>query len=242
MLLEAQKQGTLNKDSRIVCLPLFLSMGDISDLANLESRRDLYHSLYGEFDHTSIVKQAFVQLQKIEKTSAPIRIWYSNEPDELCGMLFISWMLRDWNVNICTIQCSRSIALPGHTTLYKNSTNLSLEDVPIFLSFSQELEQPLAAHFANLWECLAKKNSELRVTENGAVRSVSIDYFDKLILKSILQQPFQVSHLVADIMKQPLWNMNDFILFSRLRAMLEEGQLRLIERRKSFPFYILQLQ
>lgn len=86
--------------SDVFCFAQGLSMGDISEDSFWEKRKDWLSTSYSIYPHDHVdkwvdnmIKTAPINLEAISKRSAegePMRIWYSDQPDELCGMY---WMM-----------------------------------------------------------------------------------------------------------------------------------------------------
>src|SRR5699024_2780833 len=57
--------------------------------------------------------------------------------------------------------------------------------------------------FSSIWEELVNNNSEMRILENGIVKSVSINYYDNMILDKLKSLgSVKVSKLVAMLMQE----------------------------------------
>lgn len=92
----------------IYCFSLALSIGDISDGGIGERRREVLRHLLSIDPSVDLREQADINLQNtaaalsdlIERYVAgeAIRIWYSHNPDELCGMYWLMSQLRLFNL------------------------------------------------------------------------------------------------------------------------------------------------
>ena len=85
---------------------LMLSIGDISEDAPGMRRRQALEQLYGVFPRGTgqIAAQELLlransdwsEVQKRAAAGEAIRIWYSNQPDELCGFYWMMARLTQW--------------------------------------------------------------------------------------------------------------------------------------------------
>lgn len=88
---------------------LMLSVGDISENQSGIKRKLTLENLYSVYPNDEgrqaaeeISQRANEDLKTIhERTAAgeALRIWYSNQPDEMCGLYWIMGQLNQWNVD-----------------------------------------------------------------------------------------------------------------------------------------------
>ena len=98
----------------------------------------------------------------------------------------------------------------------------------------QELRREAPADFlvseARIWQALCKENGELRILENGRLRSVSADYYDSRIQAEIdRQQPeFPEAQVIGSLIGHGL-RMPDTWIADRIEVLIRSGRLTVAE-------------
>lgn len=90
------------------------------------------------------------------------------------------------------------------------------------------------------WEQLMKENAPLRVIVNGHLISVQEDFYDSIINKMIGEAPFQVSHLIVDVMRAYSLGISDFILSERLKSLIRCNVLEVVKKNVGFYDSVLK--
>lgn len=165
---------------KILCFPLDLSIGDISAPFS-DSRADFLQSqmlLYGsDFADVGreLVETARRSLSRVQSCTEPLRIWYSRNPDELCGFChLLSLLPKDADIRV--------VELPDHEVLETELRRYSgWADVePSEFSRLLALQRPLSAverrYFIALWRELQSDNGDLRALVNGRLCTVNADF------------------------------------------------------------------
>ena len=82
--------------------------------------------------------------------------------------------------------------------------------------------------YSNMWEEIIKVNSEMRVLENGIVKSVSISYYDNMILDKLkLLGTVKVSKLVATLMKEVYLIDNLYVYL--IKRLIKKGKIKVVK-------------
>lgn len=114
------------------------------------------------------------------------------------------------------------------------------EKVRSYLYLENEISHQEQERIANLWEKLKGENAPLRASVNGYLMSVREDFYDTFILGLIGKMPFKVSALVLEILHSSPLGISDYIISSRLKAMIKAGLLAVEQREARFYDSILQ--
>ena len=95
------------KSSDVYCFDMALSVGDISDNGIGEQRKNVLKKMLSVWFVEDLDYQVEEKIQKIKTTLSSVieryvageevRIWYSYNPDELCGMYWLMKQLRPLN-------------------------------------------------------------------------------------------------------------------------------------------------
>ena len=195
--LQAQEQECIawenaiplgGKSSDVYCFDMALSVGDISDNEIGEQRKNVLKKMLSVWFVEDLDYQVEEKIQKIKTTLSSVieryvageevRIWYSYNPDELCGMYWLMKQLRPLNCqttiylvklptweygkeNAMTSKISWGEVSPGE---WGNYITLQEKAEPVFLSAC-----------AMKWNQLQNENAPLRAMLNGKLQSVSED-------------------------------------------------------------------
>lgn len=236
-LEHVRSEGDFIRDSEIYCLPLSLSMGDISNLENLDSRKKLFSAINANSDpdYQLILDQYLSNFEENVKTFDAIRIWYSYTPDEFCGMLHVLYSLQQRNIPITAIQCRKTVQREDNCCVqYEYSSELPPDVIVRFFAYEMPVGEQQRQEYASQWEQLTKENSELRVVENCTVKSALMDYYDDIIRKHIFKEPFVMANLIGQVMSDEHLGIGDYLICSRLKGMLNIGELIMLQENKSF--------
>ena len=122
--LQAQEQERIawenaiplgGKSCDVYCFDMALSVGDISDNGIGEQRKNVFKKMLSVCFVEDLDYQVEEKIQKIKTTltsvieryvaGEEIRIWYSYNPDELCGMYWLMKQLQPLNCQTTNIFC-----------------------------------------------------------------------------------------------------------------------------------------
>lgn len=217
----------------IYCLDLSLSVGDISGSC-LDSRREAaLEKLYAVWDSETAHSQAVEQLQAAGAALAavtaaydagePLRIWYSMQPDELCGLYWLLAQLqpRSRESGIYLVELQE----PG-----RGWGEVSPGAWGRCLSRQRVASPALLSDCAETWRRLQAENTPLRAAVDGRPASAVAALYDPDILRALERQPecFSMSTLIAEVLDaQP--NTSDVWLTLRLEHLIEQGALEPLE-------------
>lgn len=215
----------------VACIPLNLSIGDISEPFS-DERVEFLQSMVliaGE-DFTGIGRElmetARKSREKILNTSGSVRIWTSHNPDELCGFCHILTCLPE-NADI------RVVELPDHEVLQNEIRSYSGwgEIEPTDLGRFQTLERSLSAterrYFAGLWRELQRENGKLRAVVNSRLCTVGEDFYDHFILRELEMETEQLheGRLIGRILGKYLLGLSDSLVALRIEELIFRGML-----------------
>ena len=233
--ISAKTDHQLEENHRnVVCFPLVLSMGDISDpisdkrAAFIQSTVPIPGPDFSDIGQTEVntARESLNKILAAIEDGQPIRIWYSQNPDELCGLCHFLTLLPQ-NADI------RVVELPA----YEVRENIIItysgwgEVDPMELGSFLRLERPLTAierrYFANMWRELARENGSLRAVINGRLCTVGTDFYDHFILRELQKQPaeFREARLIGDILGRYQLGIGDSLIALRIEDFISRGML-----------------
>ena len=232
------------KSSDVYCFDMALSVGDISDNGIGEQRKNVLKKMLSVWFVEDLDYQVEEKIQKIKTTLSSVieryvageevRIWYSYNPDELCGMYWLMKQLRPLNCqttiylvklpaweygkeNTMTSKIAWGEVSPGEWGKY---ITLQEKAKPVFLSAC-----------AMKWNQLQNENAPLRAMLNGKLQSVSEDIYDSFILREIAEQPeqFKMAIVIGNVLGKYQLGISDVWISNRIDKMLEDGVLEIIQ-------------
>lgn len=229
--------GTGRQD--ICVFPLALSMGDIQENGVAPARLQTLRRLFGCFpeEGAEAAAELYARAQEslamlLERAAAgeALRIWYSNQPDELCGL---HWLMAQLPLplagDIALIRLPEWEELDAqHAVQHWNGWG---EIEPARFGHYLSLQQPASPLFcrscAQRWRELQSENSPLRACVNGRLTSVDETFYDVLIRRVLAKQDtvFQEARLIGHILGAEPLGLSDGWLALRIESMIAAGEL-----------------
>lgn len=230
---EARPLGGSHGD--VFVFPLALSAGCLSDGACGPARQAVLAALSADDPDraTQCLRQAEEALERLHRRAAagePLRIWYSDQPDEACGLVWLlgqleAWGLSDTPVRLIRLPCGE---LEGDRwVVYRGWGEMEPGRWHRYLPFQREAPHALRLACAQRWRELCRENALLRAVVNGRLQSVPADFYDHLLRREIAAEhgPFSMAALIARVLHREC-GVGDGWLCLRLEGMLASGELR----------------
>ncbi len=218
---------------------LALSVGDISgngmDSRRQKALRELYRIYPDDGDALAeeLLKGAEDALREAcEKAAAGegLRVWYSCQPDELCGLYWFMAQLE-------------RLRYTGEVTWVKLPEWEEKEDGAVvemsswgetapgewgrFLPFQRPVPSALRRQCAARWQELQAENAPLRAVLNGRLVSVREDIYDSFLLREIEAEPeeFQEAVIIGRVLGKYRLGVSDAFIARRIGKMIRDGKL-----------------
>ena len=191
----------------------------------------------GDISEQEIFKRSNTALEMVQKrisAGEPIRIWYSNQPDEMCGLFWFMWLLDHWNADsekIFIVKLPEWEADENGNIIRKNSFS---EVAPEEWSRYLDLQKPVLPLFITAcslhWQTLKEENAPLRAILNGILVSVSECLYDDLIHREIAaeNETFRESMIIGRILGKYQFGISDFWVAYRIEEMIHAGLLEVV--------------
>ena len=178
------------------------------------------------------------------KNGEALRIWLGTSAEDSCMMAWFAHQLVSRDLGTARIFLNR---LPDRYVRPDGSMiswTIWGEVEPLLWGrLDQELHREAPTDFlteeAQLWQTLCKENGELRILENGRLKSVPADYYDSRIQAEIDRQPpeFIEAQVIGSLIGQGLL-MPDTWIANRIELLIQEGQLAIAkEEAPGVPSY-----
>ncbi len=181
-----------------------------------------------------------------ERTMAgeDIRIWYSSQPDELCGMY---WFMEQLNRLHTYRDQIYLVKLPNLEYDEKRKTaqkscwsEVHPAEWHQYLDLQTKVSVTFCQHCAAHWSTLQKENAPLRATLNGQLVSVPETLYDSFIMHEIAQadDKFQEAMIVGKVLGNYRLGIRDAWVALRIEEMIRAGKLKaLTAAEDDMPIY-----
>lgn len=223
----------------VFCIDVAWSMGDISDSDIGDSRRAVLEQASCiwpmDADIHSYIEESIRSAQSAFRTildraaqGEPVRIWYSHNPDEMCGFY---WLLSKMKA-AATPGSIYAVKLPeweysGENTLctYVGWGEMEPGAWGRYASLQQEVKPPLLTACSMHWAQLQKENAPLRIYLNGRLQSAPETIYDSFILRELRAQPdeFVEAHVIGTILGKYRLGIGDAWIALRIEQFIREG-------------------
>lgn len=239
---------------------LALSIGDISS-AKPDIRRqqvlEWLWSVYPEHEGELAAQDVFetakgtlnALLDRI-KTGETIRIWYSNHPDELCGLY---WFMAQ----LCSLGETHNpihlVKLPeweenadGNILKVSSWGEVSPGEWHRYVPLQKTAPPLFCESCAEHWKTLQAENAPLRAVLNGQLVSMPETLYDSFITREIESAPneFQEAMLIGNILGKYESRISDTWVALRIEEMIRAGILEPADNKvlKDYPSYYRMLR
>lgn len=195
-MLYDNENSSLRSNNILLC-NLLLNVGDLSKIE--EYKIDLPDELCNEIGNYSFEKEILIIKEAITRKDK-IRIWTSHyNVYSYLIMLYICNILKN-------IECDLYVTYSDeydNTENYISPSMMNSKGLENLANLEHKLSKDDIFKFSSIWEELVNNNSEMRILENGIVKSVSINYYDNMILDKLKSLgSVKVSKLVAMLMQE----------------------------------------
>ena len=180
----------------------------------------------------------------LERSAAgePVRLWYSDQPDELCGFY---WLLaRLDGLESCgpvsAVKLPRWDQRDNSVVTYTAWGDVPPGEWSRFLPLEQPISPILRRACANRWKELQKENTPLRAVLNGVLAGVPEDFYDSFIRRTLarMEREFNESRLIGEVIGRCQLGIGDGLIHRRIQAMVDAGELEaLTQAAEGDPVY-----
>lgn len=223
----------------VFCIDVAWSIGDISDSDIGDGRRAVLEQAFFICPNSHIEKSicsSQAALHTILGRAAQgeaVRIWYSHNPDEMCGFY---WLLSKMKA-ATTSGPIYAVKLPeweytSENTLctYTGWGEIEPRAWGCYVSLQQEVKSPLLTACSMYWAQLQKENAPLRIYLNGRLQSAPETIYDSFILRELDAQPdeFMEAHAIGTILGKYQLGIGDVWIALRIEQFIREGMFEVL--------------
>lgn len=222
------------------CLGLGLSLGDISGDPLGEARAAFLRGMIAipgaEYDEAAREQMERYRSSRDEilrraSEGEPIRLWYSNAPDEMCGF-YHALSILPLGSDI------RAIRLPEYTESGDTLSSASGwgEILPNkfadYLKYQEKIRENIHRMFRFRWHRLVEENAPVRAVINGKLASAGEELYDFYILRELESRAdvFHEARLIGDILGKYQLGISDWFIHRRIGHFEAEGRLEAVEQ------------
>lgn len=224
--------------SDVICLAGVFSQGDIRGDGLSEQRTSSLSDLYACFPEVAAgwsqllneTKQNLETLFRRAEEGEALRVWYSNSPDDACGLC---WLMAQIRSRMNPLPEIILVKLPemvrdGETIFqYRNWGEVPAENLGLFLSYSETAIPAFVTGMTCTWQRLQKQNTQLRAVINGTLQGVPENFYDSFIEEILADLPeeFKEPALVGGVIGQCQLGIGDLWIAQRIEKMIADGKL-----------------
>lgn len=230
---EAVPLGGRTRD--VYCLPLGLSLGDLRQDPFGEERAGFLQAMIGIEDeafsgyaHEQLcqARQALDAILARVKEGEPLRLWYSDNPNELCGFYHLMSQVSD-NCSITAVKLPQTEQLADGTVV----THMTWGEIEPgqfhrYLPLEEPVSPEMRRFYRNSWQNLCQENAPVRAVLNGRLTGVGADAYDYFILRELEQQPeeFMEAILIGNILGKYQLGIGDWFIAQRIEVLIQSGR------------------
>lgn len=222
---------------------LMLSVGDIQKGDFVGKRRKAIDMLWGIYpddpsdaplDIATELKETLNAIGERAMRGEDIRIWYSNQPDELCGLYWFMTELKPFEVQLGTISI---VKLPEHEYCDNNTVvshvtwgEVSPGEWYRYTALAEVTTHVFRQHCATKWNALQEENAPLRAVLNGKLVSVPENIYDDFILRELAAEcdEFHEANLIGRVLGKYQLGIGDAWVALRIEKMIHHGKLAIV--------------
>ena len=172
--------------------------------------------------------------RQCKEQGSSFRIWYSENPKELCGFYYVCSLLKDYTGDVYAVRVperSRN-QKDGKYRLVYETGYLDPDQAGRIVETSVKLSSEEMGLYAEEWESLKQENALLRTVIAGKIVSVPLGFYDPLIFRYVPEEPATEESVCTDaIINMPYVEYSWII--SRVHSMIKRGIIVVAQDHKS---------
>lgn len=202
----------------ILMINILLNVGDISNINNYKI--NIPKELCLDNKNNNVKEEVAIIIDNIKQKNK-IRIWTSKkEVYSYLIMLFVSNIIKEYNYELYVVYSD------DYNKKCASPSSLREDELEELSNYEQKLSEKEIEDNAKLWKKLVEENSEFRVLENGKVKSVSIDYYDNIILDNLrIMGKVKMVKLVAKIMRE--FELQDILFVYFIERLIKKDKIKI---------------
>lgn len=171
--------------------------------------------------------KALQSVKELAEKGKSFRIWYSNAAMELAGFYYICHVLKDYNVEVHTVELPLYYEIGGKCRQIASWGMAYGYEFGYLIETEKKLTSENLKYFALLWEDLVEENAPLRAVVAGKLISVPEDFYDSLVISYFKEETIKENVWISYIMSLCL-GIDCGYVEQRIWAMGEKGVIELL--------------
>lgn len=230
---------------------LALSIGDIAEAGLGDGRRRVLEwlwSIYPNDEGCSAAQELFCRMQSDLETvrgrtaaGEPLRIWYSQNPDELCGLYWLMAQLEASSGQVTLVELPEWEVDENENLVERSGWGeVGSSEWHRYLALEKAAPPAFALSCREQWKRLQQENAPLRAVLNGQLASVPETLYDGFILREIaaVGPVFQEARVIGKVLGNYKLKIGDAWIALRIEEMIRAGMLEAVEEAaKDSPIY-----
>lgn len=239
------------KSGEVYGIELALSMGDISGDGLAGGRRAVLMALCSPFPREDTEQyvdsllgeagRALTELRARAAAGETLRVWYSQDPEEMCGLCWLMNRLGETRADLRVVELPRwEYREDGQLVEKRSWGEVSPGEWGRYADREQAVGPAFRLGCARRWSALQEENAPLRALVNGRLVSVSEEFYDDFIRRAIREQSreFPETELIVQLLTKYDLGIGDGWIHLRVEEMLRRGELEAVTRaEKDGPAY-----
>ncbi len=181
----------------------------------------------------TLYRQALENLETVKQRleqGEPVRVWYSRQPDDLCGLYWFAAQLSRWAVpagQVWAVKLPEWVQQGGTVVEYTGWGEVEPGAWGRLVPLQARLPKALVEGIAARWQQLQQENAPLRAVVNGRLCSVPEDFYDPFLLRELdkLTDEFLEAEWIGRVLGRYQLGISDGWLALRVEEMIRQGML-----------------
>lgn len=239
---------------------LALSIGDVGENRPGRKRRRVLEQLFSIYPNDQghqaaeeMLRGANENLIAVQKRAAegePLRIWYSDQPDEMCGFYWFMEQMSHWKMHsdreVMIVKLPDWDADESKLILRKGGWGeVAPEEWHRCLPLQRTAPSAFQQSCTSRWRELQRESAPLRAVLNGQLSSVPETLYDGFILREIEAESdeFQEARVIGSVLGKYQLGIGDAWAALRIEEMIRSGKLEVVSpATENMPIYHRRLQ
>lgn len=247
-LLYWEKAIPLNSQRKdILCFPLALSMGDITENEIGKQREAVLQrlvSIYPDevnmaaYDMLTTAQKSLKELLSRAKKGESIRIWTSDDPNDACGFCWMMEQLKPIgfeNLDITYVKLPDfHVMLDNTVVIYTGWGEAAPHQWGHLALLGKKVPVNYMYGLSFRWKRLKQENASLRAVVNHQLVSVPETFYDSFIFQELDAQEdeFLEAKLIGKVLGKYTLGIGDGFIAMRIEEFIKEGKLKAVTKAK----------
>ena len=219
---------------RVMCFNGGWSMGDIRGSGLGPEREAGLKKLLAPFPEELArslagLEEDRVTLEQLLASKEPVRIWYSEAPEELCGLCWLLTRL-DGERKLSAVRLPEAAARGNSLVRHRCWGEVLPEEFGEFLTLERPVTPAMVLAARVTWQDLQEENARLRAVISGDLHSVPDSFYDFFLERELERIPeedeFREAVLIGDVLGRYHLGIGDIWIGLRVEELLGRGRLR----------------